>query len=68
MKQETDKQADKCTWRLESQKAAETHQFVNSTIFNRVITLPPLPISISLSLCLSSSIVHYLKARREKLH
>lgn len=43
MEQETDKQADKCTWRLKSRKTAETHQFVNSTIFNRVITLSPRP-------------------------
>lgn len=58
MKQETDKQADKCTWRLKSWKTAETHQFVNSTIFNRVITFPP---SRSQSLCFSFSIVHYFE-------
>ena len=37
MKQKTDKQADKCTWRLKSGKTAETHQFVNSTIFKTVV-------------------------------
>ncbi len=48
MKQETDKQADKCTLRLKSRTTAETHQFVNSTIFNRVIMVTP---SLSQSLC-----------------
>ncbi len=56
MKQETDKQADKCTWRLKSRKTAETHQFVNSTIFNRVITLPPPCLTLSLFLWLHCSL------------
>lgn len=56
MKQETDKQADKCTWRLKSRKTAETHQFVNSTIFNRDITLPPPYLNLSLFLWLHCSL------------
>ncbi len=66
MKQETDKQADKCTWRLKSRTTAETHQFVNSTIFSRVILVPPSP-SQCLSVALSPLFI-ILKALKEKLH
>lgn len=52
IKEETSKRADKCTCRLKSWRTAGAHQFVNSTIFNRVIApLPPNP-SQSLSVSL----------------
>lgn len=54
--------ADGSTWRLKSWETAETHQFVNSTISNRVITFPPtLPQSPSVSLSL---IVHHFVAEK----
>lgn len=56
-----DTQADKCTWRLKTRKTAETHRFVNITIFARVIIYFPSPKICQALSVLSWSIVHYFE-------